>query len=73
MVPAAPVNSPTCRKRTEEERERERHRGREELRHERETNGRGKFAGVTEAEKWEGEASGYLGERGGGLEKRQKR
>lgn len=45
MVPAAPVNSPTWRKRTEEEREK-----REGLRHESEAEGRGKFAGVTEAE-----------------------
>ena len=54
MVPAAPVNSPTWRKRTEEEREREREKRRERregLRHEREAVGRGKFAGVTEAEK----------------------
>lgn len=45
VVPAAPVNSPTWRKRTGE---RERKEG---LRHEREAEGRRKFAGVTEAER----------------------
>lgn len=43
VVPAGPVNSPTWRRRTEEER------AREGLRHESEAKGRGKFAGVTVA------------------------
>lgn len=51
VVPAGPVNSPTWRKRTEEERETQ---GREGLRHQREAKGRGKFAGVTAAETLEG-------------------
>lgn len=56
------------------EREQKKRAKREGLRHEREAEGRGKFAGVTEAERSRrGKASGYLGERGGGLEKRQKR
>jgi len=83
VVPAAPVNSPTWRKRTE--------RGRDcDMR---EAEGRGKFAGVTDAEKWEEEEEEEGGEGGrrrqanwvrarrrggggggsGGLEKRQKR
>lgn len=49
VVPAAPVNSPTWRKRTEEERERER--GGRDCDMRLEAEGRGKFAGVTEAEK----------------------
>lgn len=78
MVPAAPVNSPTWRKRTEGERERERmskrdrEREKGELRHEKEAGGRGKFAGVT-GRSGRREVSGFLAERGGRLETRQKR
>lgn len=51
-------------------RDREREKG--ELRHEKEAGGRGKFAGVT-GRSGRREVSGFLAERGGRLETRQKR